>query len=153
MSGNPLTALSIELADLVDRLTRFADRSDPGETQDVADLAPSAKVRTALRLYQERRARDTLVGAALFGEPTWDMLLDLYARQQLGRPTSITDACLAAAAPQSTALRHLKRMLAEGLLVREIDSADARRSWIRLSAPLLTRLDAYIARIATERTT
>jgi hypothetical protein len=51
-----------------------------------------------------RRLRERLLPAGLFADPAWDMLLDLYAAEIEEQPVSVTSACIAAAAPATTAL-------------------------------------------------
>ena len=65
-------------------------------------------VLAALRLYEERRRRDRLLGgfAGLMGEPVWDMLLELFiwAEGGKGRQRSWRSCVNPEAAPQWTAL-------------------------------------------------
>lgn len=70
----------------------------------------------------------------LFADPAWDMLLDLYVAQVAGRRVSVSDACIAAAVPQATALRWLNMLDQRGLVVRTADTTDRRRWWMTLSA-------------------
>jgi hypothetical protein len=92
------------------------------------------KVRGHLRA---RRARDELLGADLFADPAWDMLLDLFACHLEGRPVSVTDACIAACVPPTTALRWLARLEHGGVVVREADPGDRRRFYLRLAPSAL----------------
>jgi len=152
--SHSLAEISADLARLAAVLADHAPMSTPPAAevaQSLVLLRPAAQARLAIALYQERRSRDAVLGNALFGEPAWDMLLDLYARQRLGKRTSMSDACLAAMVPHSTALRHLNRMLAEGLLTRETDRADGRRSWLQINNPLMAQIDDYLERLAITR--
>ena len=95
---------------------------------------------------------DDLVGVAaqhfshrLFGEPAWDILLDLYAAAVRGETVSVSNACRAADAPPSTALRWLRHLEDERLVERSADSTDARRHFVRLSKRGLERMQAYFA--------
>jgi DNA-binding IclR family transcriptional regulator len=81
----------------------------------------------------------------LFGEPAWDILLDLHAAAARGLAVSVSNACLAADAPASTALRWLQHLQAEGLVERLADATDARRHYVRLTDEGLTRMRAYFA--------
>lgn len=90
----------------------------------------SARIRRYLRA---RRLRDELLPAELFADPAWDMLLDLYASELEGRPVSVSSACIAAAVPPTTALRWLGRLEELGLVDREDDSNDCRRTFVHLT--------------------
>lgn len=67
---------------------------------DAASLAGS--------IYEGRRLRDETFAKhpSLFGEPAWDLLLDLYVSGAEDRRISIIDGCLGTATPTTTALRH-----------------------------------------------
>lgn len=91
----------------------------------------------AQRLWALRRNREAIFSgseyALSFGEPIWDMLLDLYISESIGRKISVSSLCLAAHVPQTTALRYLGEMLESRLVVRVDDPRDLRRSFVELS--------------------
>lgn len=88
----------------------------------------------ARQAYRDRRRRDELFrDGDLFGEPAWDILLDLFIAAKEGKRISITSACIGAAAPSTTALRWLNILDREGLIEREGDAHDMRRSYVRLT--------------------
>lgn len=105
----------------------------------------------AAQAYVARRARDESFGAnaILFGEPAWDILLELYSAQANGRDTSITSACFAAQVPNTTALRHLGNLEAHGLIVRRGDPDDRRRSVVRLSEATTEIMRDWLNRYGT----
>jgi DNA-binding MarR family transcriptional regulator len=80
----------------------------------------------ATSIYQARRRRLQYFDKALFGEPAWDMLLDLFVNKVLGRRISTTSLCLAADVPQSTGLRYIRALEDKGL-VRRVPAHDDRR--------------------------
>ena len=84
-------------------------------------------------LYRDRRRRDQIFGDGLFGEPSWDIMLDLYRAYERDERVSVTSACIAAACPSTTALRHLARLECAGLIERYPDTTDTRRVFVRLS--------------------
>lgn len=92
-------------------------------------------IEVARRLYHERRRRDAAMGAhrSFFGEPCWDILLDLFVSVGVGRPVSISSACLSAGVPQSTALRYVGELEKGGFLTRSPDPLDARRRYLTLT--------------------
>nr|WP_236704453.1 MarR family transcriptional regulator [Sphingomonas sp. ATCC 31555] len=89
-------------------------------------------VHHARRQYAMRRQRDVLV-KDMFGEPAWDMLLELFIAEAEGRPTPVKNLCLAACASVSTALRRLDCLVEAGLVGKVDDATDARRSLIQLT--------------------
>jgi DNA-binding MarR family transcriptional regulator len=84
----------------------------------------------AERLRRVRLRRNQLIGAPLFRDPAWDMMLDLYAANERRHRISVSSLCLGSGVPPTTALRHVTRLEAHGMLTREGDTADLRRSWV-----------------------
>lgn len=106
-------------------------------------------LRHARRLYSDRRSRASLFGdEALFGEPAWDVLLDLFIAAKENKRVPVTSACIGAAVPVTTALRWLALMEERGLILREADPTDARRVFVRLSADAYARMATYFVRAA-----
>lgn len=80
----------------------------------------------------------------LFGEPAWDILLDLYASEIEGKKVSISSACIASAVPATTALRWLNTLVELELVARSPDGADARRSNLELTTSARSNLRRWI---------
>ena len=95
--------------------------------------ADEAIVRTARLVHSLRRRRNKLLGADLFSDTAWDLLLYLYVAGSEGDATGSLDACAGTAAPQTTALRWIQRLQEAQLLVRDVDPTDARRDHVRLT--------------------
>lgn len=92
-------------------------------------------VELARQTYEDRRRRSKIFHSeALFGEPAWDILLDLFIAAKERRRVSVTSACIGSAVPSTTALRWIAILEKQGLLVREADPSDARRVYVKLSA-------------------
>lgn len=124
-----------------------------GQQSDLAalSLALNGLGSIARTLYDERRRRDQFFNASLFAEPAWDMLLDLRIQSTSARPPSVSSTCIGAAAPASTAHRHLLALEEEGLVERATDPSDARRKFTKLSAEGVQRVDAYLADVVLGR--
>lgn len=91
-------------------------------------------LRLAVALYNLRRKRDEASEKkALFGEPGWDILLDLYIAQRRRMEIQVSSVCLDAGVPSTTILRWIARLEREGLIYRVADHADARRRYVRLT--------------------
>lgn len=92
-------------------------------------------VELARQTYEDRRRRSKIFRSeALFGEPAWDILLDLFIAAKERRRVSVTSACIGSAVPSTTALHWIAILEKQGLLVREADPSDARRVYVKLSA-------------------
>lgn len=92
-------------------------------------------VARAIEIYRSRRRRDAAFGedADLFGEPAWDILLDLLDADAHGRRISVTSASLASSVPATTGLRMIAILEERGLVVRTDDPRDRRRSHVSLT--------------------
>lgn len=134
-------------------VSEIADRRDiePSEVIERLELrlaaatARSEQVVNGIRLgeYVERMRklrlkRNDVIGAELFRDPAWDMLLDLFASHERGERVSAIALSLSSGVPQSTALRTIQRLEDKGLIVREGDPDDLRRSWVRATPEVLS---------------
>jgi DNA-binding MarR family transcriptional regulator len=109
------------------------------------DRPDAAYAEVARQSYRARRWRNAFFGdSELFGEPAWDLLLELFVAASEQRLVSVTSASIAAAVPQSTALRWIALLEKDGLVLREPDPWDKRRDWLRLTADGLSRMLAYL---------
>lgn len=118
------------------------------ETYRVAEHQVSpGLIERAERLYRERRRRDARMGgmSELFGEPSWDMLLDLFIAHGRARPVSVSSACIASSTPQSTALRYVGLLEKKGLVRRAKDPQDGRRQYLELTDVGFSNMHAYLA--------
>jgi hypothetical protein len=103
-------------------------------------------VELARQTYEDRRRRTKIFRSEeLFGEPAWDILLDLFIAAKERRRVSVTSACIGSAVPSTTALRWIAILEKQGLLVREADPGDARRVYVKLSARGYAAMLEYFA--------
>ncbi|MEE4316518.1 hypothetical protein [Erythrobacter dokdonensis] len=107
---------------------------------------------TIRQVIANRQARAKFFDPALFGDPAWDMLLDLAAAHGEGARVSVTSLCIAAGVPATTALRWLSQMVESGIFVRLPDPADKRRAFIALSERSLAGMAGYFASLRTPMT-
>lgn len=109
--------------------------------QNRTDFAAAAR-----HTYARRRTRASIFGSAdIFGEPAWDILLDLYIAQAEKKPVSVSSACIGSAAPPTTGLRWLGVLADIGLVMREHDKEDQRRVLVRLTERGIAAMDEYFA--------
>jgi DNA-binding MarR family transcriptional regulator len=133
-SGPPLGDVESLLTELRGLVSQFSQSRSPPQGEGSDPSQPTLLTR-AIALYKGRRARTTLLGrsADLFGEPAWDILLDLFIAREKGQLVSISSACIAADVPSTTALRWLSVLEQRGLVERLGDPADRRRFHLRLA--------------------
>ena len=98
----------------------------------------------ARRASRRRQYRRELIGSPkLFGEPAWDMLIDLFIQHCEEKKTCTGDLCVSSNLPLSTALRLVQRMCDDGLIQKVADTSDGRRQIVELDPNLAWRLLAY----------
>jgi DNA-binding MarR family transcriptional regulator len=114
-----------------------------------ASSATNETLAVARRLYRERRARDLFLGTALFGEPAWDMLLELYVARAEGRRLTTTGACMASGVPSTTALRWLIKLEEASLVRRSYDSGDGRLALVDLTDEAVGSMAELLNRLAS----
>ncbi|HEX8365255.1 MAG TPA: MarR family transcriptional regulator [Allosphingosinicella sp.] len=138
-----LYQLSAEIRRLADRLAEGADSAvQAAPAADGAAPITAAWVRGVIR---NRRLRDKYLGAALFADPVWDMLLDLYAARLEGRPVSVSSLCIAAAVPATTALRWITILEQRGILLRAADARDGRRILVELGPGAAEKMEQMLS--------
>ncbi len=106
------------------------------------ELALAGRVRNAIKA---RRMREQFFDPALFADPAWDMLLDLFAAKLEHARVSVSSLCIAAAVPPTTALRWIGTLTEARLIEREADPLDKRRAFIGLSEEAGYGMRRYVA--------
>ena len=139
------SAAFIRLRGLADELCRVAELLllEPSShaisfskttAQSVENRAAFADVKSeAVRILSVRRRRDKVLSASLFGEPAWDMLIDLFSQDDPEAPISSKSLSVASGAPLTTALRHIDRLESEGLVQRRQHTEDKRVTLVGLT--------------------
>lgn len=141
--GNQVMAIAREVA----TSEPAQSEAEPGDTgsDNALDQDSDLWLVMAREIYEERQRRVKYFSADLFGEPGWDILLDLYVAEKQNLDVSVTSACIGANVPSTTALRWLQLLEERGLLERKNDNRDQRRTFIRLSPGGYSRMTAYFA--------
>lgn len=134
--------LGREMQALAARLEAIASELAPGTgTAEARTKAQEIKSRLddqilagmALTIYNARQRRDRYFGIGMFGEPAWDMLLDLFVKRASGSQVSTTSLCIAAGATPSTGTRVILLLEDKGLLERTRASDDRRVIFVDLT--------------------
>ena len=102
------------------------------------------------RLMRLRARRKDFIGHALFRDPAWDMLLDLYSAHERGDRLSVSALCYASGVPPTTALRHLERLEKARLMSRQDDPVDHRRSWVDPTEVALKGMTLFLTALVEE---
>jgi DNA-binding MarR family transcriptional regulator len=145
----------VELLDSLSQVQRIAAQSQAALNVALANFEnppklPASPVEAAYRHLRLRRRRESLFetagfGNGMFGEPVWDMILDLYVARSQDKRISVSSLCIAAAVPSTTALRHISLMVQSGLATRQGDPDDARRVYIGLSDRAVELMDTLLS--------
>jgi hypothetical protein len=146
--------LADELMASAARLRHAAEGAVEAAAPEADPPRPARSARNHLALarkaYALRRKRAAIFGNPdLFGEPAWDILLDLFIAQGEGKPVSVSSACIGSAAPATTGLRWLGVLADEGLVVRENDPEDHRRVLVRLTPAGRAAMERFFETVET----
>jgi hypothetical protein len=153
-SGSTLQPLVDELVTIAERLRDLA-LAPTATAVDSAALPPRTaradrrNLALARQAYALRRKRTEIFGnPELFGEPAWDILLDLYIAHAEAKQVSVSSACIGSASPPTTGLRWLGVLTDEGLVARENDPEDNRRVLVRLTRKGVTAMERFFDALA-----
>ncbi len=105
--------------------------------------------RLVRRILRQRQLRARFFDGDLFGDPAWDMLLDLTAARAEHTRVSVTSLCIASGVPPTTALRWIGQMTEAGLFQRVEDEADRRRAFVALTDKAADAMARYFAELGT----
>jgi hypothetical protein len=156
LQSSDLHPLAEELVAIAARLRELSENAQPDSpsTQAASGGTPRSRYRylgIARQAYALRRKRAAIFGnPELFGEPAWDILLDLYIAHAEGKPVSVSSACIGSAAPATTGLRWLGVLADEGFVVRENDAEDQRRVLVRLTPAGVTAMERFFDAVGAE---
>ena len=103
-------------------------------------------------IQKSRLNRGDFIDTSLFSDPAWDILLDLTSAALEGRTVPVSSVCAAADAPLTTASRHVRELVASGMVKRWNDPSDKRRSLVALESGALEAMLGYITHVWTAQT-
>lgn len=133
MPSRRIRDLAGELNELISRVAIYEEPDDDPDP-DPSMPAPGDWLETALETYNLRRQREKVFGSShLFGEPTWDILLDLFIGELRNTPMQTTSVCIGSQVPQTTALRWIALLEKEDLVHRYRDKTDSPRVYVQLT--------------------
>lgn len=134
-----------DLIDVVVRLPRTAIEQSLRTTHGITNIAPSTNhLALARAILASRSHRRELFAGIRFGEPSWDMILELYVAAEGGRALNVTKLCAASGRSMTTSLRHLEELEARGYVLRQADNTDARSNLVVMQHPLRQAVEAWL---------
>jgi len=120
-------------------------------SERVTGVGPSVSTKMSSRLswvsfiMKLRQTRQTIFGEGLFGEPAWDIFLQLYSSALQGNEECVSSLCVASGMPSTTALRWIRLLERGGWIERYADPLDGRRTFVKLSHKGLEAMDTFFA--------
>jgi len=151
--GESLLHLSEEVSRIAGALAQLS--SDPSLASGEAARAkpvPPVSLETVTSVIRARRLRTRYFPDDLFADPAWDIMLDLLRAEASQMRVSVSSLCLAAEVPATTALRWIKSMEKQGLIIRRDDPHDGRRVFVELSPDTSLALNRYFAELENPTT-
>lgn len=129
-----LQALRKNWEELARRVSEMESRAAQGSVAPpVLNFGESKLREIAISIFSARQRRLELFDKALFGEPSWDLLLTAFIAKTGSTAQSTTELCRAAGVPLATGLRWIEHLKKQGLLQRVPSPHDARVSYVELT--------------------
>lgn len=133
-----------ELIDVVVRLPRKAIEETLLSAR-ASDMAPAdRRLGEAKALLTGRRQRAACFAGVRFHDPSWEMILELYAATRERRPLAVSQLCSLSGGSTTTALRHIEHLEALGYISRETDRTDRRRANVMMQPALAAAAEQWL---------
>jgi DNA-binding MarR family transcriptional regulator len=132
--------------DAVRLLTLIIGKVRADQTVRQFETAPVARA-----LLDDRKRRSAIFNPGMFGEPAWELLLNLYITDQGGPRLTIGKLIQVAGLPQSTSLRWLDYLEDQKLIVRNEHPTDARTAFVELTDKAREALASYLSQMLTPK--
>lgn len=137
---------SEDIADLRVLLTIERQRQTAKKFAVVDDVGTvRSSVDCAKRVLAARRLRAEIFKGTIFGDPAYDILLDLFIRSQRAQPSSIGDSVDASGVPEATALRYIKTLVEKGYIGRLPHPHDKRKSSLIMMPTAFSMMNQWLA--------
>lgn len=147
---NPNHEDNVSLIDLISSIKKIEeylvihDTEGPIQQEWTFKSASSSFYLWLKETYKRRSHRSKYFNPDYFsGEAAWNILIDLAVSQIEGKLISVTSACLASMVPSTTALRWIAVLEDDGMIEKEEDFTDRRRTFIRISNRAMNSLYSY----------
>lgn len=94
-----------------------------------------------------RKIREQHFGRKIFGEPVWDILLELYLSELKDKKVSTSNLILSAPYSSSTALRWIKNLEENNMIFKSPSRIDGRVQYQRISKSAFDKMTKYFESI------
>lgn len=98
-------------------------------------------------LVAARELRRSFFNADLLREPAWDMLLYLFVKELEQKRVRILDLCLASGVAETAAMRWIRALESENLLIQHGETLNYGAKWIELSTQGSAAMRGYLRRV------
>lgn len=120
-----------------------------GKQTNAPDPTPHEPTQEELEAFAASMMKQRLIRSKFFenralSDTAWDILLDLTIAGLRGERIPASSACASAQVPLSTALRHLNQLVEAGMVKRELDPDDKRRTLLELESHTLELMRRYL---------
>lgn len=160
LSGYSGSSLNGGVASMLNRNLKtqsyHCQQPETGSRQPLLTVVPNSdlhiagpKAKLVRKLQDARARRSDFLSSALFGEPGWDMLLELFAAAIEQKRVTIGELCIASNVPQTTALRWIDVLMKEGLATRRPDPLDGRRIHMEITPFAYRAMEAYAEQLSS----
>ena len=122
------------------------DRYITSESYSALIETEFALFKIAMAIRDLRKVRRAQFGLKL-GEPAWDMLVELYFRENTGNSTTRALLQKAAEVPSSTAARWLKHLTDEGYIRTSRHSGDTETSFVEMTDRAREAVERYLTKV------
>jgi len=144
------------LAEQLDAAQRILDeirRTSGCEAFGPLAINPTSRIEAALtaavKAKEQRNVRPRFLGGEdLFGEPAWDILLDLFIRQTRDEKISVPKVSIGDQAPAKTTLRWFLVLEENGLIAQEQDPDNTNQVLLRFTPTGYEAMLRYFEAIA-----
>ena len=102
------------------------EKAIDGADNRFGDEPPGSLAAYARSIVRKRARVERYMNPGLFGDPAFDILLDLYASEVEGNVVYVTSSADVTRLPLSTVMRYIVLLEREGLIDRTTDVADKR---------------------------
>ena len=127
-----------------ERLNGLDARLSRLENESAAPSGTPLRSRVLQEIFRARRRRAELFGSQILGEPAWEIILELYAAELGRQRLLVSKVGQASGISQSTALRWMHRLEAEGWIGREPDPHRGRRIFAVLTPQASVAMHTYV---------
>lgn len=148
-AASALSSVAEAISKKLDRKGRgisIGRAASPSQTTRASSLLALAE-----RLLAHRLEREQHFPEDLFGEPAWEMLLDLFCQYERQTWISCKSLAVASRAPETTALRYIDKLEAAGLISRKKDLKDKRVTLVGLSEEGAARVTQFLENLAEKQ--